>query len=64
MEVVVDRIEEDFIVVENNNKIGYISLSLLPDVKEGDILDININLDRRKVIEDEINDLMDELFEN
>ena len=63
MEVIVDRIEEDYLVLElSNQKSVNIPKSLLPDACEGDIIDININYEKRAKREKEIQELQKNLF--
>lgn len=64
MDVIVDRIEEGYVIVEiEKGKTSKIGLDLVPSVKEGDVISIIINEDkteeRRKIIEQ----LMDDVFE-
>lgn len=63
MEVVVDRIEGDFLVLELENKKHInVSKELVPNAVEGDIIDININYEKRAERESEIKKLKDSLF--
>ena len=63
MEVVVDRIEGDFLVLELENKKHInVSKELIPNAVEGDIIDININYEKRAERESEIKKLKDSLF--
>ncbi len=64
MEVIVDRIEGDYAIVEiEKGNISNLPLELVPNVKEGDIVTITINKgkteDRKKTIEK----LMNSVFE-
>ncbi len=64
MEVIVDRIEGDYAVVEiEKGNMSNLPLELVPNVKEGDIVTITINKgkteDRKKTIEK----LMNSVFE-
>lgn len=63
MQVTVDRIEEDYIVLElENGNIIDVPKELIPGAKEGDIVDIYINKEDRKNRESEVKKLMDDLF--
>ena len=63
MEVIVDRIEEDFLVLELENKEHVnVPKKLVPNALEGDIIDININYVKRAKRENEINSLKSKLF--
>ena len=49
MQVTVDRIEEDYIVLElEDGNIIDVPKELIPGAKEGDIVDIYINKDERE----------------
>ncbi len=63
MQVKVDRIEEDYIVLElEDGNIIDVPKELIPGAKEGDIVDIYINKDEREKKEEEVKKLMDDLF--
>lgn len=63
MQVVVDRIEEDYIVVElEDGSVVDVPKVLIPGAKEGDVIDIYINRDETDKKNTEVNKLMDELF--
>jgi len=63
MEVIVDRIEEDYLVLETENKkIVNVPRNFIPNAQEGDIIDININYEKRAKREQEINSLKKRLF--
>ncbi len=63
MQVIVDRIEEDYIVLElEDGNIIDVPKELIPGAKEGDIVDIYINKDEREKKEEEVKKLMDDLF--
>ena len=63
MEVIVDRIEEDYLVLELENKKNVnIPKELIPNATEGDIIDININYEKRAKREKEIEGLKKRLF--
>ena len=63
MEVIVDRIEGDYLVLELENK-KHINVlkELVPNATEGDIIDININYQKRVEREDKIEKLKNNLF--
>ena len=63
MQVVIDRIEEDYIVVElEDGTIVDVPRVLIPGAKEGDLVDIYINRDDTDKKNKEVNRLMDDLF--
>lgn len=65
MEVIVDRIEDDKIVVEiTKGNLGIISRNIIPNVKEKDIIDITINSKKTKNHEKEIENLMNDVFQD
>ena len=60
MDVIVDRIEGDYAVVEiDKGKMCNLPLELVPNIKEGDVVTITINKDkteaRKKTIEEILN---------
>lgn len=64
MKIIVDRIEGDYLVVElPNGKYKNINKNRYPDAKEGDIIDTEINKiidnsNRKKIIQDKFNKLL------
>ena len=63
MQVVVDRIEEDYIVLElEDGSVVDVPKVLIPGAKEGDVIDIYINRDEKKKKNTEVKKLMDDLF--
>ena len=63
MQVVVDRIEEEYIVVElEDGTIVNVPKVLIPTAKEGDLVDIYINRDDTDKKNEEVKKLMDDLF--
>ena len=63
MQIIVDHIEDDYLVVELEDLSTIdVPRALIPNAKEGDVVDVIINEeatnDRRK----EVHKLMDELF--
>ena len=64
MEVIVDRIEGDYAVLEiEKGKMCNLPLELVPNVKEGDIVTIIINKDKTEERKKTIEDLMNSVFE-
>ena len=64
MEVIVDRIEGDYVVLEiEKGKMCNLPLELVPNVKEGDIVTIIINKDKTEERKKTIEDLMNSVFE-
>lgn len=64
MIVTIDRFEGEFAVVETENReTANIPKILLPDAKEGDAVRIEVDKARTSNIKDEIQELMDNLFE-
>lgn len=65
MKFTIDRFEVDYAVVELDDKtMVEIPKILVPrDAKESDVLEIRINVEETEKRKNEINDLMDELFE-
>jgi len=63
MEVIVDRIEGEFLVLELPSKKNInVSKELIPNAREGDIIDITINYEKRVKRENEIRNLEKQLF--
>lgn len=64
MDVIVDRIEGDYAVVEiEKGNMSKLPLEFVPNVKEGDIVTIIINKDKTKDRKKTIEELMDSVFE-
>ncbi len=64
MEVIVDRIEGDYAVVEiEKGNMSEIPLELVPYVKEGDIVTITINKDKTEKRKKTMEELMNSVFE-
>ncbi len=64
MDVIVDRIEGDYAVVEiEKGKMCNLPLVFLPNVKEGDVVTITINKDKIEERKKTIEDLMNSVFE-
>lgn len=62
MQVVVDRIEGDYLVLElEDGNIIDVKKELIPNAKEGDIIDISINEEAKERCK-EVEKLMDDLF--
>ena len=63
MQVTVDRIEEDYIVLElEDGSVVDVPKILIPGAKEGDVIDIYINRDETDKKNTEVKKLMDDLF--
>ena len=68
MQIIVDRFEGEFAVVEYENKdkkLCFVNIPkvIIPDAVEGDVIDITVNKDETKKRENNIKNLMDSLFE-
>lgn len=64
MRVIVDRIEDNYMVIElEDGRFIDISKDLIPDIKEGDVIDININHEETLKRKKEITQVMNDLFE-
>lgn len=64
MEVIVDRIEGDYAIVEiEKGNMSNLPLDLVPNVKEGDIVTITINKDKTEDRKKNIEELMNSVFE-
>ena len=64
MDVIVDRIEGDYAVVEiDKGKMCNLPLVFVPNVKEGDVVTITINKDKIEERKKTIEDLMNSVFE-
>lgn len=66
MRCIVDRLEEDYAVVEYNDKALNLPKAFLPvDVKEGDVLDVIIILDDNETdrMKEEIKKLAEDVWE-
>lgn len=63
MELVIDRFEGDYAILELSlGKFVEIPRELVPDAKEGDIVKIIVNKESTKRRKKEISDLVDNLF--
>ena len=64
MEVIVDRIEGDYAVVEvDKGKMCNLPIEVVPNVKEGDVVTITINKDKTEERKKTIEELMNSVFE-
>lgn len=65
MEVIVDRIEGEFLVVEiaENNFVN-MPICLAPEAKEGDVILITIDETKKRELLNNVNNLMNNLFED
>lgn len=65
MEVIVERIEGDFLVVEiMEGQVVNMPKILAPNAKEGDVIVITIDESKRKMLLDNVNSLVNNLFED
>lgn len=63
MRVIVDRFEGDYAKVELDEGVFYdIPKLLVPDAKEGDVIDIIINHEETEKLKSEVNNLINDLF--
>lgn len=63
MQIIVDRIEDEYLVVElENGSMLDIPKELVPDAKEGDIIDIYVNEQATNERKKEVKNLMSDLF--
>lgn len=63
MQVIVDRIEGEFLILElPSGEVVNVPKVLVPNAKEGDVINITIAKDKTKERKENINNLMDELF--
>lgn len=64
MDVIVDRIEGDYAIVEiDKGKMCNLPLELVPNIKEGDVVTITINKDKTEARKKTIEELMNSVFE-
>lgn len=64
MEVIVDRIEENFLVLElPNGEFINVPKKLIPNALEGDVIEIKINKEKRMQKTEKIQTLAAKLFE-
>ena len=65
MKVIVDRIEGDYLIVELEEAV-FVSLPkiLVPTAKEGDVINISIDGSQKKEILNNVNNLVNNLFED
>ena len=64
MDVIVDRIEGDYAIVEiEKGNMSNLPLDLVPNVKEGDIVTITVNKDKTEDRKKTIEELMNSVFE-
>ena len=63
MRVIVDRFEGDYAKVELDEGVFYdIPKVLVPDAKEGDVIDIIVNHEETEKLKSEVNNLINDLF--
>lgn len=64
MQVIVDRVEKEYLVVElENGNISNIPRDII-DASEGDVIDITVNNEATKTRKTRIKELMDSVFED
>ena len=64
MQVIVDRVEKEYLVVElEDGSISNISRNII-DANEGDVIDITVNNEATEIRKNRIKELMDSLFED
>lgn len=64
---IIDRFEEDWVVIEFDGKTFNLPILLLPtEAREGDVLTIQINVDKEatQVRQEKVKDLTEGLFED
>ena len=65
MQFVVDRIENDVMILEGEEEVFYeVPKKLIPDANEGDCIDISINREATEKRRESVRRLMEELFED
>lgn len=63
MQIIVDHIEDDYLVVELEDLSTIdVPRALIPNAKEGDVVDIIVNEEATNERRKEVHKLMDELF--
>ncbi len=64
MEVIVNRIEGNYLVLElENGNIVDVTKELIPEAREGDIIRISIDKEETNKRKDEMQELVDSVFE-
>lgn len=66
MKIIIDRYEEEFVVVELENKqMINIPKAIIPtNAREGDVISIEVDIDESTERKKKISNLMDELWED
>ena len=65
MKVIIDRFEKDYAVVEiSKDKVVNLPKELVPDAKEGDVINITIDKEETLKRQERVTELMDELFKD
>lgn len=66
MKIIIDRYEEEFVVVELENKqMINIPKAIIPtNAREGDVISIEVDIDESTERKKKINNLMNELWED
>lgn len=64
MQIIIDRIEGEYAVVEiENGKLINVPKELFPNAKEGDIINISINNEETNKRKENIEKIMNDVFE-
>lgn len=65
MQVIIDRFEGEYAVVETDSG-NFVNLPkiLVPNAHEGDVVDISVNSEETEKRSEKIKNLMDDLFED
>lgn len=65
MNVIVDRIEDNYLVVEINPGVfANLPIELAPTAKEGDVISIFVNMEETNSRKEKISNLVNQLFED
>lgn len=65
MKVIIDRFEGDYAVVEmDTDKFVNMPKELIPNAKEGDVIDINVDIKETNKRKKNISKLVNDLFED
>lgn len=65
MEVIVNRIEGNYLILElENGNVIDVPKELIPEAKEGDIVNITIDKEKTKRKKEEIENLINSVFED
>lgn len=65
MQIIIDRFEGEYAVAElPDGKMINVPKILLPDAKEGDVVEITVDKNKTKEIKKEISELVESVWEN